>query len=402
MGVQSKPDRICVLFRPFSGPSLIYKRRGVAFYRCDGAIMDSLDKVGDARSLAQVIVEKGHEPLLVLDGDFRILAASDSFHKIFQITPGQTFHHPFFTMCDGAWDIPALRLLLGRVLAESDPIDDFQFTHEFPSRGRRNFLLHARRVQYDERNHTTILLGFEDITDRLTIESEKERLQAKTDELLKKERVLLEEMQHRIVNSLQIIASILMLKARTVTSEETRGHLQDAHRRVMSVAEVQKYLHSTAGQEKVELAPYLTKLCASLAASMIGENSTTKLEVECLDGSMVSTEAVSIGLIVTELVINALKYAFPGKKDTALVIVRYEINGDDWKLSVSDNGVGKSTNSTEQPRGGLGTSLVAALAHQLDAQVEIKSSAIGMSVTITHAVFTEAAKLVSFPERILA
>jgi two-component sensor histidine kinase len=360
--------------------------------------MDSLDKGGDARSLAQVIVETGREPLLVLDEDFRVLAASDSFHKIFQITPGQTFHHTFFTMGDGAWDIPALRQLLGRVLAESDPIDDFEFTHEFPRIGLRNFLFHVRRVQYDERNHTTILLGFEDITGRRAIEAEKERLQDKTDELLKKERMLLEEMQHRIVNSLQIIASILMLKARTVTSEETRGHLQDAHRRVMSVAEVQKYLHSTVGQEKVELAPYLTKLCASLAASMIGENSTTKLEVECHEGSMPSTDAVSIGLIVTELVINALKYAFPDKKNTALVIVRYEINGEDWKPSVSDNGVGNATNNDKQPRGGLGTSLVAALAHQLGAQVEVKSSASGMSVSITHAVFTEAAKLAAIPE----
>jgi two-component sensor histidine kinase len=364
--------------------------------------VDSLDKVGDARSLAQLIVETGREPLLVLDESFRILVASDSFHKLFQITAGQTFHHPFFTMSDSEWDIPALRKLLGRALAESDAIDDFHFTHDFPRIGLRNFLLHVRRVQYDERNHTTILLGFEDVTDRQAIEAEKERLQAKTDELLKKERILLEEMQHRIVNSLQIIASILMLKARTVASEETRGHLQDAHRRVMSVAEVQKYLHSTIGQEKVELAPYLTKLCASLAASMIGENSTTKLKVECLDGSMPSTDAVSIGLIVTELVINALKYAFPEKTDTALVIVRYEINGDDWKLSVSDNGVGNATKSVEPPKGGLGTSLVAALAHQLSAQVEIKSSASGMSVSITHAVFTEAAKLAAIPEGVAA
>jgi PAS domain-containing protein len=69
--------------------------------------MDSLDKVGDARSLAQVVIEAIREPLLVLDEDFRILAASDSFHETFQFTRSQTFHHPFFTMGDGAWDIRA-------------------------------------------------------------------------------------------------------------------------------------------------------------------------------------------------------------------------------------------------------------------------------------------------------
>ena len=72
--------------------------------------------------------------------------------------------------------------------------------------------------------------------------------------------MLLEEMQHRIVNSLQIIASILMLKARAVTSEETRQHLQDAHRRVMSVAAVQQHLHSSGRSDVIEIAPYLSKL----------------------------------------------------------------------------------------------------------------------------------------------
>ena len=349
--------------------------------------MESLDKVGDARSLAQVIVEAGREPLLVLDDDFRILAASDSFHKSFQLTASQTFHRPFFTMGDGAWDIPALRQMLGRAVSESEPIEGFEFTHEFPRIGQRTFLLHVRRVKYDERNRTVALMGFEDITDRRAIEAEKDRLQIQTHHLLEKEHMLLEEMQHRIVNSLQIIASILMLKARNVASEETRGHLQDAHRRVMSVAEVQRYLHSAIGQDKVEIGPYLTKLCASLASSMIGESSHTKLQVECADGTIISTDAVSIGLIVTELVINALKYAFPDKKANAVVTVRYEENGEDWKLSVEDNGAGKAVDSAPQPKTGLGTSLVAALAHQLGAQIEMESSTEGMCVSITHAVF---------------
>ena len=117
-------------------------------------------------------------------------------------------------------------------------------------------------------------------------------------------------MQHRIVNSLQIIASILMLKARAVTSEETRQHLQDAHRRVMSVAAVQEHLHGSERHDLIEIGPYLSKLCERLAASMIGDRRPSP----CRFGSTAacrSAEAVSLGLIVTELVINALKYAFP-------------------------------------------------------------------------------------------
>jgi len=235
--------------------------------------------------------------------------------------------------------------------------------------------------------HALILLGFEDITDRRAIEHEKELLKTQADDLLKQKEVLLAEMQHRIVNSLQIIASILMLKARAVTSEETRQHLQDAHRRVMSVAAVQRHLHSSARADAVEIAPYLSKLCESLAESMIGESRPATLTVTADNGWAVSADAISLGLIVTELVINALKYAFPDPKDAATVMVTYEVNGTHWKLTVSDNGVGRPANDGPPPKGGLGTSLVKALAQQLDAQVEIVNTPNGMSVSVTHATF---------------
>jgi two-component sensor histidine kinase len=342
--------------------------------------MESLDKVGIERTLAQIVVETVHEPLLVLDENFKILAASHSFHRFFQVTAKQTSHHLLFSLDEGAWDILELREALGRVLA-GEAIDGVPFTHEFPKVGHRDLLLHIHKVVFDERRRTTILLGFEDVTERRAIEREKELLQEKTNGLLKKEHILLEEMQHRVVNSLQIIASILMLKARAVTSVETRGHLEDAHRRVISVAEVQKFLHGTADGERVQLSPYLRKLCGSLADSMIGETSNTKIQVECSRGTATSADAVSIGLIVTELVINALKYAFPDKKQCALVIVRYEVEPDNWLLSVSDNGMGKREDSVPR-KGGLGTSLVAALSQQLGGHVETTSSPSGMSVVI--------------------
>jgi chemotaxis protein methyltransferase CheR len=101
-----------------------------------------------------------------------------------------------------------------------------------------------------------------------------------------------------------------------------------------------------------------------------------------------------LGLIVTELVINALKYAFPNNKPDAEVTVRYEVNGTDWKLSVSDNGVGRKEGKGPLAKGGLGTSLVNALAHQLDAKVATVSNSEGMTVSITHATFNSRARQV--------
>ena len=96
-------------------------------------------------------------------------------------------------------------------------------------------------------------------------------------------------------------------------SEETRLHLQDAHQRVMSVATVQQQLQPSGLNESIWIGPYLTRLCASLAASMIGERRPLSIKVQATSGSAVSAEAVSLGLIVTELVINALKHGFQGE-----------------------------------------------------------------------------------------
>jgi len=350
-------------------------------------ITSLFDQVEDDRSLAQIVMETVREPLLVLNNELRILATSDSFHRVFQLHPEQTYDQPLFALDRGAWDIPALHMLLEKSLVSQQVIEGFQVTQDFPRIGTRIFLLHARTVPGTDKGYALILLGFEDVTERRAIEEEKSLLQIRTDELLQQKEMLLEEMQHRIVNSLQIIASILMLKARAVTSEETREHLKDAHRRVMSVAAVQQHLHSSGRAEMIEIGPYLSKLTASLAESMIGESRPAKLEVTSDKGALHSADAVSLGLIVTELVINALKYAFPDPAVAGVVTISFEVNAADWKLTVSDNGVGRPAYAFVPAKGGLGTSLVAALAHQLDAKVTTTSSPMGMNVSVAHANF---------------
>src|SRR5207342_1527690 len=186
--------------------------------------------------------------------------------------------------------------------------------------------------------------------------------------LLHQKDLLVEEMRHRIANSLQIIASILLLKARSVQSEETRGHLQDAHKRVMSVAALQKNLQASGHGEAIAVGPYLSKLCGTLAQSMIGEGRPVSLETKVSGGTVVSREAVSIGLIVTESVINALKHAFSQAHTDGRIVVAYDNVGSDWTLSIADNGVGKSPKGAVDVKAGLGTSIVQALAKELDAR----------------------------------
>uniref|UniRef100_B0T0G0 histidine kinase n=1 Tax=Caulobacter sp. (strain K31) TaxID=366602 RepID=B0T0G0_CAUSK len=339
--------------------------------------------IEDAQTLAQAIVDTIHEPLLVLDSGFTVLAASRSFYEIFRVDPEHTMGCRLYDLGDGQWDIPALRLLLETIIPERAAMNGFEVDHDFPGLGRRVMLLNARKVIYETSSNATILLAFTDITARRAIEREKESLLDRTRDLLGQKQVLLQEMQHRVANSLQIIASILMLKARAVTSEETRFHLKDAHQRVISVAEVQSHLHASGGVDQIEVGPYLEKLCGSLAASMIGDSQPIVLKVVADHGAIASDKAVSIGLIVTELLINAIKYAFPVFKEDARVTVTFVSDADAWTLTVSDNGIGKATEAASNKHGGLGTVIVDALVKQLDGHMTLTTTG-GLTVTIRH------------------
>jgi two-component sensor histidine kinase len=334
-------------------------------------------EVEDACALAQAMVDTVREPLIVLDKDLRVVAASRSFYVKFSTAPDDTQGKHFYELGDGEWDIPKLRLLLEKIIPDHGAMDEYEVEHDFARIGRRVMLLNARIVRY-EKAHTNI--GIEDVTVQRNLEREK-------DELLRQKEVLLDEVQHRVANSLQIIASIIMLKAKSVESEETRRHLHDAHTRVISVAAVQQHLHASAAAGSMEMQPYLSKLCEALADSMIGEDQSISLEVLGKGGVATCRDAESLGLVVTELVINALKHAFNADTKDGHIAVSYEVSGTDWKLSVADNGVGKPDGMFAQSKSGLGTGIVKALAKQLDSQVVTKSGPKGTNVSVTHATF---------------
>jgi chemotaxis protein methyltransferase CheR len=222
------------------------------------AFREQFTNVADACALAQGIVDTVREPVLVLDKDLRVVAASRSFYSAFKVRPENTQGRHLYALGDGQWNIPKLRELLEKIIVQKGVMEGYEVEHEFPELGHRRICLNARQVFYEHGAGATILLGMEDVTAQHALEREK-------DELLREKDMLLDELQHRISNSLQIIASIILMKAKAVEFEETRAHLQDAHRRVMSVAAVQRQLHGSGATGPVEMVPYLTSLCDTLA-----------------------------------------------------------------------------------------------------------------------------------------
>ena len=155
----------------------------------------------------------------------------------------------------------------------------------------------------------------------------------------------------------------------------------------MSIATLQRLLASNATSD-VALLPYLSDLCASIGASMIADASKLSLNVTADASTMSPDQSVSLGLIVTELAINALKHAFPDETQAKCHIdVAFAASPLGWVLTVSDNGRGLPGNQANATPG-LGTGIVNALASQLDASVDVTDNNPGILVTVSCAAAT--------------
>lgn len=296
------------------------------------------------QNLALAILASSAAPALLLDEELSVICASTSFYRAFALAPAGVLGHPLFTMGNGQWEVPQLRSLLKATLAGHALID----TYEMDLKGGPaplRLVLNAKRLDYGDPDNVRLLLTVVDVTEARLSDKVK-------DDLLREKAVLLQELQHRVGNSLQIIASVLMLSARRVQSEEARGHLHDAHHRVMSIATLQQHL-TTSSLGYVGLRSYFTELCDSLGASMIHDHDRVSITLTADDSRVKADTSVSLGLIVTELVINALKHAFPGERN-GIITVDYQSHADNWTLSVSDDGVG-TDEALAQATPGLGT-----------------------------------------------
>lgn len=327
-------------------------------------------KLGNA--LARAIVDTIHEPFVVLDAHLRVVVASRSFYEKFRVSRQETQGKLLYDIGNGQWNISALKHFLQHVISGHEVMTEYKITHNFLTIGWRTMMLSAREVIYDDDQRKHLLLSIVDISERELLDIEKEKLSKQKDLLMK-------ELKHRMANSLQLIASILILKSEAVESPEIRAHLNEAHERILSLATIENDLYATGVNDDIETGPYLTRLCKSLSQSMIANSKPVTISVESTGGTTTSSEGISLGLITTELVINALKHAFPGGKQ-GKILVAYNANKGGWKLTVSDNGIGIATVQTR--KGSLGTIIVQSLARQLGATVEQSTSSNGTAVSI--------------------
>lgn len=330
--------------------------------------------------LALAVVAASTAPLLLLDDTLKVVGASHSFLDTFGLDGEQVTGRQFTELGSGEWNVRQLRHLLAATASGMAEVEAYELEIKIGARHTpRCLIINAHRLDYGDPSQVRLLVAIADVTEA--------RAEARLkDDLLHEKAILLQEIQHRVANSLQIIASVILQSARKTQSEETRANLTDAHSRVMSVAALQQQLAASRIGD-VELKPYFNQVCRSIAASMIHDPDQLTLSVDCDDSQVPAETSVSLGLIITELVINALKHGFPGGRKGRITVV-YHSTEQSWSLAIRDDGVGMPKGERKAAPG-LGTSIVDALASQLKARVQIADTRPGTIVSIVHSQLSE-------------
>lgn len=198
-------------------------------------------------------------------------------------------------------------------------------------------------------------------------------------DLLKRQATLAQELEHRFLNGLQLIAGLLSLQSRTAArTPEAALQLTSAARRIMALGRVHQQLHLRHHQEHVELKKFMIGLCAELSDLLFEERNDRSITVEGDSAEMSAVLATPLGFIVNELITNAVKYA---KSD---VTVQIENTAPAcYSLSVLDEGPGLPAGFDVAKCSGLGMKLVLSLVKQIGGELQIVPRSTGRASRFT-------------------
>ena len=191
-------------------------------------------------------------------------------------------------------------------------------------------------------------------------------LQREKHELSQRQGMLTQEFEHRLINGLQLIVSLLSLQSRTATTPEAADQLTIAARRVASLGRVHRRLHLLDHQDHVEFKEYLQLLCEDLSGLLFLEGSGYAIVVEGAKAEIPTTMAIPLGFIVNELITNSAKYA------AGHITVRIDVTSPtDRSLSVIDDGPGLPAGFQPADSKGLGMKIVLSLVQQFGGELHI-------------------------------
>jgi two-component system, chemotaxis family, CheB/CheR fusion protein len=289
----------------------------------DGAVISLIDidalkqntvLLERSRDYANAIVETIREPLVVLNSSLQVVTANQSFYQTFQLLPAQVENQRIFDLGQGEWDIFSLRSLLEEGLSQNNLLQDFEVEQEFANLGHRTMLLNTRKIEQGGTGQL-ILLAIEDITAR-------KRAEGQLRNSLQEKELLLREIRHRVKNNLQVISSLLSLQLNRVNDVGVAQILQDSQNRVQTIGLMYEVLHQSTSLTRLNFAEYVKTLVNYVFTSFNKRVNANTPQVSVPEALKIHPDqAVLCGLILNELLTNALKYGVNSAEDRISVAV---------------------------------------------------------------------------------
>ena len=182
--------------------------------------------------------------------------------------------------------------------------------------------------------------------------------------------VLLKEINHRVKNSLSIVSSMLNLQARDIANPELTGHLSEAAQRIAAIGKAHDQLSYSSNTEQMDIGKYIKAICNDLDRTV----AHCEVLAEAVDGITIKTDrAISIALIVNELIANAAKYAYNNDTGGKIWINLGRNSQNSFSITVRDEGAGLPLEFDLKKATGLGMRIVTAFSKQVDATIEVRS-----------------------------
>ncbi|MBN1958173.1 MAG: transporter substrate-binding domain-containing protein [Desulfuromonadales bacterium] len=213
--------------------------------------------------------------------------------------------------------------------------------------------LHTQKIAIlDDSGHARYLLGIsEDITDRLAVEQNLVNA-------LKEKETLLKEVHHRVKNNMQVISSLLDLQMQTIDDDNVIEIFNEARNRIHAMALVHENLYKSESFADISVQDYFNNLTAQLSQLLGGGRVLIRYDIQVDDVTISADEAVPFGLVVTEILTNAIKYAFPQRYNGTVTITLVSREDGRKQLCISDDGVGLPAEMNPQTTNTLGMRLI--------------------------------------------
>jgi PAS domain S-box-containing protein len=306
----------------------------------------------------RVLAETSPAAIVLYQGE-RIIYANPATTRIFGYSESELLEMNFWDWSNVECRDMIRERGLARLRGETAPL---QYEHKLTTKSGEEkwVIVSAGNIEY--RGKPTVIATLLDIT-------EAKRTEERISNTLAEKVVILKEVHHRVKNNLQIICSLLDLQSDSITDEKSRSYFLESQDRIRSMALVHERLYKSEDFTTIGFEEYIRDLCAHLFDSYLADPGRITLNIDAGGLSMGIDRAIPWGLIINELVSNALKHAFPDNR-SGEISIRIRLDEDDWfALTVADTGVGMPPDLDFKNTGTLGMQLVNMLTLQLNGHI---------------------------------